>query len=855
MNPVLRTVVAVLVLAMLSGEATAAGTGFIERTFEDEAGTHPYRVFVPAGYRADREWPVMLFLHGAGERGTDGLLPVTVGLGPMIEAWGPDFPFIVVFPQCEAKRGRILEGWSPDGPNARRALEILEQVESEFSTDPRRRVLTGWSMGGYGTWRVAAATPDLWSAVVLLAGGGEPELASRLTDVPVWVFHGADDQVVLPERSRELVAALEDAGATYAYTEIPEMGHNCWRPVYASPGVIEWMLNPQQPPGDGFGPDEEILAREASHRRENFREALRIPGAVALRIGPDALVAAGLGAASSVPEEWKHGRIGDIEESLEALGEQFALRMREIDYSLGLERVVFRTDDFGRLQLRIGLRDVALRVARTTIENDHQQIRADGLRAVVGHLRPVWLDVQVHPVVRDGRMELRLLAADFEIPDDNWYVEAPETIEVDGGDLTPDLVRIGLVGGLYLRKSQLESEVLRLVPELVATAEDLVSEVDATAIMSSVWPVPVYTPDARLHPQMVRVDSQGAELVFELVTGPVDAVHVPSTPVVAEVPSPALDGVERSRFLQLDLAAGVVTPLSKMIVEADVARLHPLDVPDGRFHVLADRSFLETVVPDLKALPADVELLPEFQLVEPLSVRPGEVSENGTELEFVVPGVVFSIDSRSRPSDPWQPVAELDIAVSQKARLELVPGDDGRRVLRLGWSADPGVEVGGRFADTYSPQDRELHLDVFRQEFTAAWSAWTRRAAGNEVTVPNLQVGAAALGLSDLQWSSERLVTEFSIAPAEVENQADRTFEYKVRGPDSPWSRPYSLPGGASHEYRVPYDMELRAVSPLPGRRERIVPGGRLLLQPLRQRGRFRMRSVDPEPVRSPSDQ
>ncbi|MFG0332876.1 MAG: hypothetical protein ACF8TS_05890, partial [Maioricimonas sp. JB049] len=145
--------------------------------------------------------------------------------------------------------------------------------------------------------------------------------------------------------------------------------------------------------------------------------------------------------------------------------------------------------------------------------------------------------------------------------------------------------------------------------------------------------------------------------------------------------------------------------------------------------------------------------------------------------------------------------------------------------------------------------------EVFRREFVDAWTAWTRGAAGNEVAVPNLQVGAAALGLSELRWLSDRLVTEFSLQPAEVINKARRTFEYKVRGPDSRWSPSYRLPGGESHEYQIPYDMELRAVAPLPEQRARVVPGGRLQLQPLRGRGRFRLRSVQPEPRQAGSSQ
>src|SRR5580704_6579392 len=108
-------------------------TGFLPRVYRDQAGEHKYTVFIPAAYRADQKWPVLLYLHGAGERGTDGKLPLIGGIGPQIEARTTTLPMLVVFPQCEEVEGRAAVGWRAEGPDAKRALAILDQVEQEFS--------------------------------------------------------------------------------------------------------------------------------------------------------------------------------------------------------------------------------------------------------------------------------------------------------------------------------------------------------------------------------------------------------------------------------------------------------------------------------------------------------------------------------------------------------------------------------------------------------------------------------------------------------------------------------------------------------------------------------------------------
>ena len=135
---VARRLLVVLALLNTVHQANAADDGkrgFVEKVFRDDAGEHRYVVFVPAAYSPNKTWPVVLFLHGAGERGTDGRVHLNVGLGPMVKAREANFPAIVVFPQCENKHGRALEGWLAGSADANRALRILEQVEKDCDRD------------------------------------------------------------------------------------------------------------------------------------------------------------------------------------------------------------------------------------------------------------------------------------------------------------------------------------------------------------------------------------------------------------------------------------------------------------------------------------------------------------------------------------------------------------------------------------------------------------------------------------------------------------------------------------------------------------------------------------------------
>jgi predicted peptidase len=220
--------------------------GFLYRTIEISDETFPYCVYVPPEYRSDKPWPVILFLHGAGERGNDGLVQTGIGIGDAIRRARHDCPAIVVMPQCPSMRH-----WEP--PLLDMAMRCLERTLNEYRCDHDRIYLTGLSMGGAGAWRLAARSPETFAAVVPICGfwdhpdiaAQRPELeeaAAKLASLPIWCFHGATDQAVPAQRSQEIVEAVRTAGGEIKYTEYVGVGHNSWARTYADRGVWRWLF-------------------------------------------------------------------------------------------------------------------------------------------------------------------------------------------------------------------------------------------------------------------------------------------------------------------------------------------------------------------------------------------------------------------------------------------------------------------------------------------------------------------------------------------------------------------------------------------------------------------------------------
>jgi dipeptidyl aminopeptidase/acylaminoacyl peptidase len=192
-----------------------------------------YLLYLPPDYNKDvqKQWPMILFLHGMGERGSN-LEKVKAHGPPRHIAQGQDYPFVIVSPQCPDDAW-----WDVDV-----LLALLDAVTESIRVDRNRVYLTGLSMGGYGTWALAARQPERFAAVAPVCGGGKVAAAPRFKELPVWAFHGERDRLVPPEKSREMVDAINKAGGNAKLTVYPEVGHDSWTQTYENPELYNWLL-------------------------------------------------------------------------------------------------------------------------------------------------------------------------------------------------------------------------------------------------------------------------------------------------------------------------------------------------------------------------------------------------------------------------------------------------------------------------------------------------------------------------------------------------------------------------------------------------------------------------------------
>lgn len=207
----------------------------VEQEFRTTTGPVPFLLSLPEPYAKSNAWPLMLFLHGRGE-----------SFGPLsiLKKWGPPrrvengypLPYILASPQCPTN-----ESWAQPGQQ-RKLVELLDHLIVTLKVDTNRIYLAGLSMGGYGSWRLAADHPDRFAAVVPVCGGGKPEDADKLKNLPIWVWHGTEDRAVPLQRSEEMLSALRAAGSqTIRFTVLESIGHNSWEAAFASPDLYDWL--------------------------------------------------------------------------------------------------------------------------------------------------------------------------------------------------------------------------------------------------------------------------------------------------------------------------------------------------------------------------------------------------------------------------------------------------------------------------------------------------------------------------------------------------------------------------------------------------------------------------------------
>jgi predicted peptidase len=254
----------IVVSIFLTSQTTALSgvpDSMIERfTAESHAiegvGKLPYRIYSPRSIEDEAVYPLIIFMHGAGERGSDNTSQLKHGVGSIIrfiERFNK--PAFVIAPQVADGLQWVDTPWFDDAHVLPRSpstsmsllLGLIDLVNHKLPIDRSRIYITGISMGGFGTWDLLMRRPNEFAAAIPICGGGDETSAHLIRDIPVWVFHGGDDQVVKTHRSRNMIQALEGVAGRPRYTEYPGVGHDSWTVTYDNPKVLQWLFEQALP--------------------------------------------------------------------------------------------------------------------------------------------------------------------------------------------------------------------------------------------------------------------------------------------------------------------------------------------------------------------------------------------------------------------------------------------------------------------------------------------------------------------------------------------------------------------------------------------------------------------------------
>jgi len=239
-------------LALLLTMASAAAIETEPKTFKAKDGTEvQYRFAAPAKIEEGKKYPLVLFLHGSGQRGNDNIAQLRHGAKAIFKnAEKLGQPIFLIAPQCPSEKtwapyrfdsNRPVDE-EPDNPLLDAVLALVEVTASEQAVDRDRVYITGLSMGGFGTWAAITRQPKTFAAAIPICGAGDPRTVDRFKNLPIQIFHGADDKVVAPGGSQRMFAALNKAGSDAKLTVYPGVGHDSWTRTYDDTEVIRWLF-------------------------------------------------------------------------------------------------------------------------------------------------------------------------------------------------------------------------------------------------------------------------------------------------------------------------------------------------------------------------------------------------------------------------------------------------------------------------------------------------------------------------------------------------------------------------------------------------------------------------------------
>ncbi len=802
-----------------NGQAVPQGE-FVNRVIKDATGDHKYVVFVPANYTVDKKWPVIMYLHGACNRGSDGRSQLVSGLAPALRLRKADYPFLVVFPQCEDTQSRVLGGWIDQRENAERALKILDAVERDYSVDTKRECLVGLSMGGSGAFDMAARTPRRWAALVPVSATANTADAPQVIGIPTWVFHATSDPLVTNHSVREMVAAINAAGGRAYFSEVATHGHDLSNVVFTQPALTEWLLDPSQEPKRNLTWTEPKGYSNGLELEVPFVPGAEMARATRLRIGKDVLDALCHSAPEKLATKPMSGHVGGIHQTTTVGGFlPVDVSLSGLHYQGFVERIRVIPKAPNRLILQAGLRNLTMTVSNSQLSGKLLLSATAGpMHVVIGHREPVWLTVELRPHVENRRLHLNLAAMDFQIPANNWYVTEPSNVSVRGMPFLNGKVSDGLVDGIYSRKGEFERQVLNSVPGLVQNLETRINDLilSKTTSIGQIT-MPIWQPRIRTFPEEVTIDDDGITLVQGVVLCALGSVpkdfKMRKYAALVAFPPATKTGVE------IDIAETVVPAWSELIVAGRVNRFNVHDFAPKEYHALADREYLQEIIPDLKKFGDELEMNVDFQLRDPIHLldpAPSDVPQlleqaPGNPLTLSLSSVPLHVAMRKKGESTWTPVGELDLRIDKDYAPHMRKPDFVRRGPTF-----TGVNGAFRITSkwTFAPGYEAENMDVDENRLVASVLK-AREAAqlvegGKPDSMQDVVLNGVPLRLDLLDWRNKHLVIQFQLPGVLLTNDSNESLTYEIRGPHTDWSKPRTLAPGEFDEYRVPYPLTWR---------------------------------------------
>ncbi|TWT52323.1 Alpha/beta hydrolase family protein [Thalassoglobus neptunius] len=757
----LRTVAVAIAFVCLSfsqcfasppAESVELPPGFSIKVFHDESGDHRYGVYLPNDYSPDKAWPVVLFLHGAGEKGTDGYQPLSVGLGVALEEH-PNLPFIAVFPQCESERSRHLTAWLANSPDADRALKILKEVESEYSIDPSRRTLCGWSMGGYGAWSLAADSPELWQGVMALSGG-ETENGLDLkslanSKIPVWAIHGSNDELISSDFSAELVRKLSEAGGSAELSVVENAGHDVWRIAFANPDVLNWLTDPSIENVVKLESTAETakLPIMANFYEQSLMTQVTLADKLALRLGNEALASISDGISEFLPRSALRGELPDIEREFKSSSGTVHVLFSDIAFDGNLEKCELHAISGGRFRADFDLSPLLLTIKEAQLRFSDESATTGEFHVNLGHQHPVRLSVEFQPTVTPSGLKLLPLRQEFQIADHNWHISKPVVTHLDSETFSEANIITGLVGGLYLRKNELEEAVLGVVPTMLEVVQGELQTRNAPRLARLLWPLPALVPILSVSPSQVRTDSRGVSIVFDMEVLTHRSSKIP-TDFSTQGNQLTVNDVGKKSHLDFLITLDALKALAQLAIADGLAYINVLDIQDARFAELADRQTLQKIFSGFEAVsrPSPTALENEsspawdvgLRLIEPFSVHSPEQDreQDSTIITLTIPRASFEVALRDSKT-----AGTIEFSMQQQLRLSTIRSENRLESLQVEWIANPAIEV------LDSTWNGSVDEQQFRTILADVWTDWTSRKLDNTRPLPTLQFGSSQLQL------------------------------------------------------------------------------------------------------------